>query len=346
MFNKVFTDCGAPSLYNKFARKHKKGGMGSTIEDRKWDDFSFFESDDFYSYRDSYIEFLNTNKQFIDVYSNLDVINNGEKTYENQKMLEEQGLKPLPVFHFGSDLKFLERYIDEGYEYIAMGGVQPNPINLILPALDAVWNKYLRNPDGTYKIKVHGFGITHSKLMRRYPWYSVDSSSWKKLAIYGKCVFLINGQQCVINFLDEASDARRTQRENYYNLSPKIKEIIDEKIKDFPLGESELIPVDKVDKRPIGCTGPFTKDGVSYYAKIIKKGLINDYGVRTLANRLFYEDLKKEKGGDFHIYYAGGFFEDTVMEFISEEYPRLLSFFDTKSLVNVKRTIRKWRKMK
>ena len=51
--------------------------------------------------------------------------------------------------------------------------------------LDHVWHYYLTNPDGTPKVKVHGFGLTARELMFRFPWGSVDSTSWMHTSRYG-----------------------------------------------------------------------------------------------------------------------------------------------------------------
>ena len=56
-----------------------------------------------------YIEFIKQNQDVITVYANLDVISPGrfsmgtkesaELTLRNQKIMEQAGLSPLPVFH-------------------------------------------------------------------------------------------------------------------------------------------------------------------------------------------------------------------------------------------------------
>ena len=184
----IFADCGAPSLYNKLSRKvEKKGVMGSSFSERKFDDFSYTEKPEYAAYRDSYIEFLLLNKEKIDHYSNLDVINNPELTYKNQRILEEAGLKPHPVYHLGTDVKWLKRYLDK-YEYIAIGGLIPNPTRVLIPILDEMFKKYLTDEKGFPRVKLHGFACTSMPLMLRYPWYSVDSTTCRKLAMYGGIV--------------------------------------------------------------------------------------------------------------------------------------------------------------
>jgi hypothetical protein len=54
--------------------------------------------------------------------------------------------------------------------------------------LDRIWDKHLLDGSGKSKIKIHAFGITSVKIMERYPWYSVDSSSWIQAAAFGNII--------------------------------------------------------------------------------------------------------------------------------------------------------------
>jgi hypothetical protein len=182
----LFADCGAPSLYNKLSRRtNNKGVMGATFSERKFDDFSYTETPEYEAYRQDYINFLLANKGKIDHYSNLDVINNPEKTYANQRILEAAGLEPHPVFHLGTDVKWLKRYL-RNYEYIAIGGLIPNTTRQLIPILDRLFKENLIDDKGFPTHKLHGFACTSMPLMLRYPWYSVDSTTCRKLAVYGK----------------------------------------------------------------------------------------------------------------------------------------------------------------
>ncbi len=180
-----FVDCGAPSLYNKLSRKvTKKGVMGSTFSERKHDSFTYTDTEEYKQYRDDYIAFLHKYHNEIYVYSNLDVINNPRLTYKNQRILESEGLNPIPVYHLGSDVKWLKKYLDK-YEYIALGGLVPNPTTVLIPILDRLFKDYLLDENGLVRVKLHGFACTSVPLMLRYPWYSVDSATCRKLAAYG-----------------------------------------------------------------------------------------------------------------------------------------------------------------
>lgn len=110
-------------------------------------------------------------------YSNLDVIGDGaeaaEGTWVNQRILEdEHGLKPIPVFHAGEPWEALERYLEAGYPYIALGGLVGRPVASIMAWLVRAF----RMAEGTAVF--HGFGLTSWEPILALPWFSIDSSSW------------------------------------------------------------------------------------------------------------------------------------------------------------------------
>lgn len=138
----------------------------------------------------AYCEYIKRNMDIIEVIdgalcaSVLDGIGDPRKTYENQKAMEELGVKPLPCFHYGEPEEYLEYYVNN-YSYITLGGMVPISTPQLRLWLDRIWEKYLTDGSGRPKIKVHGFGLTIIELMGRYPWYSVDSSSWVQIAANG-----------------------------------------------------------------------------------------------------------------------------------------------------------------
>lgn len=114
----------------------------------------------------------------------LDHIGSAQGTYENQLAMEKLGVRPLPCFHYGEDERYLEWYI-ANYDYITIGGMVPISTPQLKMWLDRLWEKYMIDGSGRPKIKFHGFGLTTLSLMKRYPWYSVDSSSWVQIAANG-----------------------------------------------------------------------------------------------------------------------------------------------------------------
>jgi queuine/archaeosine tRNA-ribosyltransferase len=132
---------------------------------------------------DEYIEYIKDNDNLFELYTTLDVIGDYERTNLNTDYMEKRGLRPLPVYHVGSPQAELERLIDR-YDYIALGG---------LVALSSKRSNLISWLDYCYaiikdRIKIHGFGVTAYRLLERYPFYSVDSSSWMRAVQNGNFI--------------------------------------------------------------------------------------------------------------------------------------------------------------
>jgi hypothetical protein len=129
------------------------------------------------------------------LYANLDVIRAPAATYRNQQDLQERGLAPLPVFHTGEPWHWLQRYLDDGHTYIALGALLKNPNQILLPWLAKAFAM------AAGRAVFHGFGLTVAAAIREFPFYSIDSSSWSQAARYG-----------VIQLFDPAKGAMMTIR--------------------------------------------------------------------------------------------------------------------------------------
>lgn len=114
----------------------------------------------------------------------LDGIGDPQLTWENQVYMERYGAPPLPCFHFGEDERYLEHYV-KNYSYITIGGMVRKRVDDVIRWLDHIWPKYMLDGSGRPRLKVHAFGITTERIMERYPWFSVDSSSWIQAASFG-----------------------------------------------------------------------------------------------------------------------------------------------------------------
>ena len=172
-----FLDSGAFSLWTIAATYHKENKCG------RWD---YYDTDEFWAYADAYVKFVKKYKIAIDYHANLDVIPNPELTWRNQQYLESKGLTPVPVVHYTTDLKWLHHYIEHGYQFIGLGGLVGSTMkkgckDWIANCFDIVHD----TPDRMPKVKIHGFGVTSWKLLLRFPWWSVDSAAWDKIASFG-----------------------------------------------------------------------------------------------------------------------------------------------------------------
>jgi hypothetical protein len=142
-----------------------------------------------------YIAFLKANSQWIRTYVSLDVIPGSPehpptdrerelaaiRSHANQQEMKAHGLTPLPVFHQGEAIYWLERMLRDGERYICI-----SPREQSRRTEQRRWmDKAFAVLKGT-GVKTHGLGVTRSDFMQRYPWTSVDSSTWSKSAGYGR----------------------------------------------------------------------------------------------------------------------------------------------------------------
>jgi len=137
-------------------------------------------------------------------YAVLDVIGDAQGTYENFLfMRSEYDLSPIPVFHMGGTAGELERLLE--YKYVALGGLVKSPN--IDNHLKKCWEIILKK---SAPPKIHGFGLTNIEMMKKYPWYSVDSSSYTGCRRFGRQLVLENNftfktlrEEEFITFLEE-----------------------------------------------------------------------------------------------------------------------------------------------
>ena len=136
-----------------------------------------------------YIKFIKRNYSLLHTYVNLDVIPGrpgrqassteveeaASESWRNYQAIRAAGLQPIPVFHLGEKEDWLRRILDSGAEWIGLGGSVGKPD-------EARYQFFARSfriiADSKVKTRVHGFGATAVQTMFKFPWYSVDSTSW------------------------------------------------------------------------------------------------------------------------------------------------------------------------
>ena len=131
-----------------------------------------------------YCRYLKDNEEWIHAYAALDVLTPGnpedgaEQSWRNYQAMRKQGLRPVPVFHYGEDIRWLYSLLDAGCDYIALGGTAILGNKAASRTwYDSTWS-HLVNAKGEPVVKVHGFGEGNAELVERYPWHSVDSTTW------------------------------------------------------------------------------------------------------------------------------------------------------------------------
>lgn len=252
-----------------------------------------------------YIDFIKKYQDVIEIYANLDVIGTGKdsakETYKNQKIMEEAGLNPIPVFHLHEPFKYLKRYC-ENYDYIALGIAGVTQHQTLVPWMNKCFTDYICDGKGWPKLKVHGFAVTSLKLMLRYPWYSVDSTSWvitgRMGGIYvprienGKWIYDQNSWKVAIS---SRSPKRSNAGQHISTFSPRIQEGIIDYIthKGYNLGKSEFRKESesyklKDDERWAGKP----ENGKREVELLVEKGISNIYQWRDEMNVIYFKDLE------------------------------------------------------
>lgn len=243
----MFVDSGAHSLYNREADTgNKRGDQASLVDKYKF--FDLKKGSDFRNFLEAYVQFIKENRHAIDFYVTLDAIYNPQRTWDITKCLrEEYGLRPVPVIHYKCPLNFVDRYLEAGYSFLGVGGLgQGVTKSAFLPWADALFNYICPDPSRMPVVRTHGFAMTSWELLLRYPWYSVDSASWLKVAIYGNIYmphkergkFVFTRPPYIISASAE-SPRRKERNKHILNLSPKNQEILLEWLDQIqvPLGQ-------------------------------------------------------------------------------------------------------------
>lgn len=180
---------------------------------------------------DDYARFIHENGHYFSVRANLDDIGDtGPKSWENWQTLKRMGCDVFPVHHASDTDEYIVKILSELPEdtgFMALGGLVGASRNVLREWLDRIWAKYLVKDDGTPRVRVHGFGLTDTELMIRYPWYSVDSSSWVMTGIFGGCIFREGNKFYKVSFSDESPDKYSVDSWHYQSLTAPQKKRVD-----------------------------------------------------------------------------------------------------------------------
>ena len=132
--------------------------------------------------REQYLKFLDKYGETFVVRANLDVIGSAEASLDNWEYLRKHKQDTFPVFHTRESYDMLEYYCQET-GLIALGGMAGGTGNreyqtTHLDHCFSIIQKY-------WPVRVHGFGITAPWALFRYPFYSVDSTTWLSSCRFG-----------------------------------------------------------------------------------------------------------------------------------------------------------------
>lgn len=99
----------------------------------------------------------------------LDVIGDPVVSLRNTERMWDAGIEAIPCFHLGSAWKHLQEL--QRYPRIAIGGAARRNVSCKAKFAQEVFQR-------VFPMRIHGFGFGASELVLRFPWHSVDVSSW------------------------------------------------------------------------------------------------------------------------------------------------------------------------
>lgn len=184
-FNKLLLDCKVPNILQSYWYLTKNG-----VPSQEQFEFMLLDSGGFTARMHNvtisvkeYGDFINKHKVALAI--NLDT-NDVEETIKNQNFLRTYCPDSviIPVYHMSDWMvgsKLLDQFIDEGYIYIALGGT--SGVRVTKEQLHAFYAYcFSKTRD---KIKLHGLGQTSRPILEKFPFYTVDSTSWLSMSRFG-----------------------------------------------------------------------------------------------------------------------------------------------------------------
>lgn len=113
----------------------------------------------------------------------LDVLRDPEASWSNWVALRDRGHDTIPVTHMGDGFDVLDRYANEGADYIALGAMVGRSMTRKL-RWSAHVHRHVR--DNHPDVRLHGLGVSSQQMVERLPWWSVDASSFGSAYRYGR----------------------------------------------------------------------------------------------------------------------------------------------------------------
>lgn len=183
-----------------------------------------------------YIHFCKKKARLWDFYVTFDYIQHAPTIYKVTERLIKAGLWPIPVFHGDSGvdnpdtLAWFRRYCEDGHKFIGIGtgGMQDRKSwkkkRVFFDAVFDIAEKY--------GVKLHGFAQTALTIMFQFPFATVDSATWVKVASFGKILYLDPGKGTIGQI--HVSDRHTEGFDASYNKMPRhVRSAIRHQVEDY-----------------------------------------------------------------------------------------------------------------
>jgi hypothetical protein len=253
----------------------------------------------------SYIDFVRKYGELFEAYFVLDVVGDGEKTWENQEIMEKEGLSPIPIYHTSTDIQYLYKCLEYPYFGLSVTGTS----NFLgkMQANERCFS-IICDDDGYPRSKVHGLGVTSPKFIIRYPYYSVDSISWVINSRYGHIIIPKLNKvepdfESPPRFISVCKYSRYTDEftspKYIYNCSNEEREKIFEYLAkiNVKFGKSEFkyvqLPYRLRENEQWAEAKKTSRDGKRRVEIIVEPGVMNSLRERDKVNIFYYQQLEK-----------------------------------------------------
>lgn len=224
----LMIDSGAHHFFEHYVRK------GHGIEEKEMWDWDAYKTPKFWEYVDNYVQFIKEYYDLLDIYVVMDAIYEPEVSWQVYKYMKyEHGLDPLPVYHYNEPIEYFKKYMNET-NFIGISGLgQGIPKNKYINWADKVFTLVCDPITGLPNYKIHGFALTSVSLIKKYPWFSVDSSSWVQYSQYGQILVpkVKNGKYDFLTrpyniFVSTRCPTKNVEGHHYDTLTKREKSII------------------------------------------------------------------------------------------------------------------------
>ena len=115
--------------------------------------------------------------------ASLDVIGDPDRTLSNWRALIRE-YPVVPTVHLLTPLHYLDHYLDQGVERMAIGGMVGNRRLGDPDSPEGQWIQEALDRCAARQVPVHGFGVTSRKVLDLYGWDSVDSTTAVRNAMF------------------------------------------------------------------------------------------------------------------------------------------------------------------
>ena len=275
---------------------------------------------------DAYIDYALSHLDTYDYVVNLDVIpaSPGQKKiprdeiersagqgWANWEKMVSKGIPPerlIHVFHQNENFSWLQKMVaNPDMPYIGLSPANDRSTSEKTKWLDDCM-KHVLDKDGFPLVKWHGFAVTSIPLMRRYPWYSVDSSTWCVLAGLGT-IMVPPKRKGAWDFVTRKAlhvsvSAGMSGKDHYLNQSPTVMANIQKYLSEigYNIGKSEIIPVvdsyipadnERILTQRTLEGFPDFDPNQPHIERVLEAGVSNNYMFRYQVNAHYMNELQK-----------------------------------------------------